>query len=155
MFMFAMSYHMDILILIKNYLLIISNMGVCSQLIYKETDPQMPTWYLSLWRLGASCTKHVFVWLIPMCKMFPNWYEILQDIQMQHVLNIYYWNFYLGVNPCGMWAVVAPLPQIAKLPITSQNNGFKICEMIWVGMSPLFSMRVIFCHLEMIWVEVR
>ena len=36
----------------------------------------------------------------------------------------------VGVNPCGSCVVVAPLPQIAMLPETSQNNGFKIFELI-------------------------
>ena len=36
----------------------------------------------------------------------------------------------VSVNPCGRCVVVAPLPQIAKLPKKSQNNDFKICELI-------------------------
>ena len=39
----------------------------------------------------------------------------------------------VGVNPCGRCVVVAPLPQIAKFPKNSQNNDFKIYELIWVG----------------------
>ena len=38
----------------------------------------------------------------------------------------------VGVNPCGRCTVVAPLPQIAQLPQKSQNNGFKICELVGV-----------------------
>ena len=40
-----------------------------------------------------------------------------------------------------------PLSQNAKLPENSQNNGFKICELIWVGAFPLFWNRVTLCHL--------
>ena len=32
--------------------------------------------------------------------------------------------------------MVVPQPQIEKLPKNSQNNGFKICELIWVGTLP-------------------
>ena len=31
----------------------------------------------------------------------------------------------MGVNPHGRGVVVAPLPQLAKLPKTSQNNRFQ------------------------------
>jgi hypothetical protein len=43
----------------------------------------------------------------------------------------------VGINPygrCVRTVVVAPLPQIHKLPKTSQDNGFKICELIEVGL---------------------
>ena len=54
------------------------------------------------------------------------------------------------VNPCGRCAVVSLLCQIAKLPKNSQNNGVKICELVEVGILPLFQMRVTFCQLEII-----
>ena len=61
----------------------------------------------------------------------------------------------VGVNPCGRCAIMTSLPQNAKLLKTSQNISFKICELIGVGILPHFWMRVIFCHLEIIWVEFR
>ena len=77
-----------------SYLLITLNMGVCSQMVYSGTNPQMPTWHLSLCSLGASNAKHVLLLLlIPIWEMFPNWFENLHDIQIQHILNIYNWNF--------------------------------------------------------------
>ena len=44
----------------------------------------------------------------------------------------------VGVNPNDRCVVVAPLPQIAKLPKESQNNGLKICKPVWVGILPSF-----------------
>ena len=36
------------------------------------------------------------------------------------------------------------LPQNTKLPKRSQNNGFKICELILVGILPVFGLSVTF-----------
>ena len=43
----------------------------------------------------------------------------------------------MGVNPCRRCIIVATLPQIAKFPTKSQNNGFKVCELILVGILSL------------------
>ena len=107
----------------------------------------------------ATYHKHVFL-LIPMCKWFPINLKISMTLKRNIFLNIDCWNFLVGhvlvgVNPCGRCTIVALLPQIANLPKKSQNNDFKICELIWVScILHLFWMRVTFCHLEMIWVEV-
>ena len=61
----------------------------------------------------------------------------------------------VSVNPCGRCAVVAPLPPIAKLSLKFGKIGFRIYELIWVGIFPFFWMRVKICHLEMIWVEFQ
>ena len=37
----------------------------------------------------------------------------------------------------------------AKLPKKSQDNSFKICELIKVSILPLFRTRITFCDLEM------
>jgi hypothetical protein len=44
----------------------------------------------------------------------------------------------VGVNPCKRCVVVQPLPQFAKLPKISKNNGFKMCELVRVGILPIF-----------------
>ena len=36
----------------------------------------------------------------------------------------------VGANPCERCVVVPPLPQIANFLQKSQNNDFKICELI-------------------------
>ena len=74
-----------------------------------------------------------------MCKWsIPNWFENLHDIQniayYKHLSSEFLIGYVsVGVNPCERCIVVAPPPQIARLPNKSQNNGFKICELIWVG----------------------
>ena len=88
----------------------------------------------------------------------PNWFEKFHEhsnkiytkyppleFPVGHVL--------VGVNPCGRCAFVSPLLQIAKLSKKSQNNGFKICEMTWVGIALLLKEGSILSY-EMIWVEV-
>ena len=61
----------------------------------------------------------------------------------------------MGVNPSRRRTIVAPLPQIANILQKSQNNGFKTCELIWVGIMPFFWMRATLCCLQKIGVEVR
>ena len=57
----------------------------------------------------------------------------------------------MGVNPCERCTIVAMLPQIAKLPKKNhENNGFEICELIQVGILPLFLIKIASCYLEMI-----
>ena len=106
-------------------------------------------WYICHLRTLGQHTLNMF-FVGPYVQIIPNWFEKLHDIHMQ----IYIGHVLVGVNPCARCTIVAPLPQIAELPRKSQNNGFKICELIWVGLLPIFWMRIIFCHLEMIWVEV-
>ena len=60
----------------------------------------------------------------------------------------------VGLNPCRQCAIVAPLPQIAKLPQKVTKKWF---QDLWSHLSryiALFWMRVTFCHLEMIRVDV-
>ena len=45
--------------------------------------------------------------------------------------------------------------QLQSFPKNSQNNGFKNCELIWVGMLPPFWVKATFCLLETIPVKVR
>ena len=46
----------------------------------------------------------------------------------------------VGVHPRGRCATVTPVPQITKLPKNSQNNEFKVCDLIWVSILPAFWM---------------
>ena len=79
----------------------------------------------------------------PYVQMIPDWFENMHDTQMQHILNIYYSKILVGhvyvcIDPCGKCTIVALLPQIAKVPRKSQNNGLKISKLIWIGTFPLF-----------------
>ena len=71
--------------------------------------------------------------------MIPNSFENLHDItKFEKKHNISYTfnvgvlvgHVWVGVNPCGGCAVVALLPQSARLPQKSQNNGSKVCDLI-------------------------
>ena len=75
----------------------------------------------------------------PYVQMLPNWSKNLHDTQTQQILNIYYWNFLLdNVGGCkSMWKVHSCGTTASNCKAT-QNNGFKICRLIWVGTVPFF-----------------
>ena len=126
-------------------------MGVCSQLVYNRNALRTKLHVCHLHGLGASYPKHaIFCWslcannsrLISKCAWHSN------TIYPKHLLlHFLVGHELVGVNPLGRCAVVVPLPHIAKLPKKSQNNGFKICELIWVL---LIWRRVTSCHFK-IW----
>ena len=60
------------------------------------------------------------------------------NISLKHpLLEFVVGHVMVGVNPCGRCLVVALLPHITNLPKQSQNNGFKVCELIRVSILPL------------------
>ena len=94
-----------------------------------------------------------------MCKWFPLDLKICTTLNTQDILNIYHWNFLVGhvlvgVAPCRRCAVATSLPQIVQHLKKSQNNSLKICELILIGMLPLFWMRVTNYHLMKIWMHI-
>ena len=119
----------------------------------------MHVWHLSPpWFRGHHILNMFFV--DPHVQIIPIDMKFCKTLKHNIFLTLNSWSFLarhvlVGVNSCGRCVVVALLPQIAKLREISQNNGFKICELIWVGKVPLYWMKVSFCHLEMIWVEVQ
>ena len=138
---------------ILSYFQINSNSGGVLSILEPVHEPKLNICHLH--GLGATYTEHVIL-LIPTCKWLPIDQKLYMTFQMQHILKHLLLEFLVehvlvGINPC---VVVAPSPQIHKLLKTSQDNGFKICELIRVGMLPLFWRRVAFCRLELIWVEV-
>ena len=107
-----------------------------------------------LYGLGQHILNMFFCWFL-LCKWFPIDLKIcvtfkcsiFQTLPLGFLLG----HVLVGVNPCGRCTVMTHVPQIAKLPKKSQNDSFKICELIWVGVLLLFWIRVRYCHLKMIW----
>ena len=52
-----------------------------------ETGPQTKTWHLS-----SFFYFFFLVWVDPYVQVIPNWYEILQDTQTQHILKTHHSN---------------------------------------------------------------
>ena len=113
---------------------------MCSQLVYNRTGPQTKTWHLYLRGLGTTYPKHCFVdtYMQKILNSLQKLYDTQICICKHLVLEFLVGRVLVGVNPCGSCEVVAPLPQIAMHPKKSQNNGLKICELIWACILPLY-----------------
>ena len=97
-----------------------SNMGVCFQLVYNLISPQTKTLHLSpprsrdiifqtcffCWSLCANDSQLVWKFALPSNATYPK--HLPLEFSIGHVL--------VGVNSHGRCAIVAPMPQIAKLP---------------------------------------
>ena len=122
------------------------------------TSPWMLAWHFlsPLW-FRATYPKHIIL-LIPMCKWFP--FDMKIWVTRKHIMSYTYTNGILvghvsiGLNPCERCAFVASLLQIEKHPKKSQNNGFKIFELLWVDVLPLFWVKNNVFYLDMTWVVV-
>ena len=122
---------------------------MCSRLVYNESGPQTHAWHLSPQPFRrAAYPTHVFCWTLCANDSWPTqkfaWHSnatyhkhLLLEFSVGYVL--------MTINWCGRCVIIAPLPQIAKLPKIAQNHGFKICELTWVGVLTLFWTRVTFC----------
>ena len=137
---------------------------MCSQLIYNGSTPQIHASHLSPTWLRATISLLLLLLFLLFC-----WSLCVNDSQLiwkfawhsnatysKHVpLEFLVGHVLVHVNLCGGGLVVVLLPQIAKLPQKSQNNGFQYS---WVDLSryiaPLLNEGNIFFSLGR-WFECR
>ena len=92
--------------------------------------------------------------LIPMCKINPKFEWQSNGTYPKHLpLEFLAGHVLAGVihvQGAHLWHHCLKLQSFPK---KSQHNGFKICELIWVGILTSFKRGTI-CHVEMVWVEL-
>jgi hypothetical protein len=150
----TMICHMDNFYSIKLvFFLIDSYMGVCSHLLYNETNSRTNTWHVSPHGFRVSISWHVL--LIPMCKWFPIslkfWMTPKSNKSQTSIVGIRSWTCVGGCK--SMWKAHNCGITTSNCKASPKKHQNMVSRFVSWFVS-FFLMRATSCHLKMIWVEV-